>query len=228
MLDMVEAGIKEEGRPDSQALSQSHGVEARLALADRVRQGFDSTIGNVLTHKLRFTPAADAEAAGAHNHALVDEAQPLIEPAGLDPVGSQVLHDRSVEAVADSAAHVGHAVDVNQPGQVHQHDVADLGGLSAGVNEGVVLPDTPDLGDASLAGQAVNSAASSGPKSLYAAHDGVFGHHNTAQLQAISYGGALSQLFSFGIPAALVFAAAAFLLWRRLGEPRSSASVSKV
>ena len=226
-MDMVDAGIKEEGRPDSQALSQSHGVEARLALAERVRQGFGSTIGNVLTHKFRFSPDDGADAAAAHNHALVDEAQPLIEPAGLDPAGSQVLHNHPVEAVPDAATRASHANDIGQPGQVQQHDLPIVGG-SSGVNEGVVLPNTPNLADASSAGQAANSAASHGAKSLYAAHDGVFGHHNAAQSQDVSYGGALTQLFSFGMPVALFFAAAAFILWRRLGEARPSVSVSKV
>ena len=59
---------------------------------------------------------------------------------------------------------------------------------------------------------------------LGAGHGGVFGSHGVVLPQTAGYGGALSQLLSFGVPVACVFVAVAFMLWKRLGAPMPSTS----
>ena len=209
MTDMVEAGITEEVHTDTQAIPQGHGVEARLALAERVRQGFSNSIGNVMSHKLTFTPAGDVESTASGDLPLVDEAQPLVEPAGAEMAEHEHARQHAIDVLTEAAVHQSHTHGSLQPGHVQQENLPAAEHLATGANEGVINPELPIVGDVP-------------PAEESAAHEGVFGHHNAAQLQEVTYGGALTQLVSFGLPCAFVLAAAAFVLWRRLGASRSS------
>lgn len=221
MADMVDSGITEGVLPDTQAIPQGHGVEARLALADRVRKGFG--IPTVIANQLHLTPA---NAALAAHPAVLDETDLLIEPAANDLVESDV-HHHPVQEVVGRVEHHHHHTQVQEPGQVLQDNLPSSVASADGMNEGLLSPDIPDLAHVDAEDHPGNNAVPlrDGSQSFADVHDGLFGQHSAAQPHAQSvYGGALSQLFAFGVPFAFIFAAASLVLWRRLGDPRLSTS----
>lgn len=167
-----------------------------------------------------------------NNQAWGNVAQPLIDPAKLHPVAVELPHQHAhpaLEEVAKPVAHEGHHAHAAQPGQV-LHDIIPTTADHAvrgepEANQGTiagVLPDPAHL-DATTHDKHFSVHLKDGQEQG-SAHDGVFGSQNAVLPQSAGYGGVLAQLFSFGLPVACVFAAVAFVLWKRLGDSRSSTS----
>ena len=227
MAEMVGAGVTEGLQPDTR-----HGVEAELALADQARNGLGSSMPNVVPHKLGSTSdELQAQAAGStvpkvvDNEAELDAAQALMQPTLVDPVASGVLHHHAHHAVhqlSDPVVHQGPHTHVEQVMPQTIPGSADPAvGVQPGVEVGVSEATLPDSADLSTENHEKHSGAHlRDGQEPGAAHDGIFGHHNAVLPQTADYGGSLSQLLSFGAPVACVFAAVAFVLWKRLGDSR--------
>ena len=232
MAEMVGAGVMEGLQPDTR-----HGVEAQLALEGT------TSIPNVVDHRLDLTqehPHTDSDI-HTHPHVVHDQAQkdaaqlvPLIKPTTLDPVEANVLHHDDVHhdvegagaLLVDPLVHEGHQAHTAQPGHTihgNRPGSADpMFGVQPGADTGVVEPTLPDSVNmpSGLNAEKHNDVHLRNQQELAAGHDGVFGNHGAVLPQTAGYGGVLSQLLSFGVPVACVFAAVAFVLWKRIGPSR--------
>lgn len=171
-----------------------------------------------------------ASAVVLHHDEHPDDAHHAVEGLGdavLDPVGHDVHHAHTGDAEQglhhDSPGSADPAVGV-QPG-------ANAGavGVQPGANAGAVgaaLPVSDDMASGLHAEKhgIHDDVHLRDEQEAAAARNGIFGKHSEVLPQSAGYGGVLSQLLSFGVPVACVFAAVAFVLWKRLGPLRPSTS----
>ena len=117
------------------------------------------------------------------------------DPASSDPAVSATSLDSANDShdLTDSEVHQHHKAGLKQPNLLGSAD--DLGTIE----------------DKHIVGSKQSEHVSG-------AHTGIFGHRDTAQPKTIGFDTAVSQLFSFGIPFAMIFAVAAVMLWKRLGD----------
>lgn len=196
MADMVEAGVMEADQ-SAELIPGGHGVEAHLAHAHQVgkdtAQPLKSTeahnsVGNVVSHKLHMPTTLD--------------------PVSGDPavtLPGHVLHQNH-EAASDTVAS-----DEDRAGSVDdlamKHEQA--------VHTGLIHSDIPE----SDARDMINKEEQRKLRSqVPVSSGGITGHHAAAQPQSAGFGTAVSQLSSFGMPFAGLFAVAAVVLWKRLGD----------
>lgn len=176
-------------------------------------------------------PHHHAEASGSadpvsvDNQAGVNVAQPWSDPVRLQPGAVEVPHQHAhhaVKEVVNPVVRQGHEVHAEQPGQVLRDNIPGTADPAVRaqpeVNHGAIPSNSANV-DAETHDKHFSMHSKDGQEQR-SAHDGVFGSQNTVLPQSAGYGGALFQLFSFGLPVACIFAAVAFVLWKRLGGSR--------
>lgn len=247
MADMVGSGVVEGLQPDTR-----HGVEAQLALEDQA--SMPNVVPHKLNPNHEQLPADAAMHTEPHvvdaNPAPVDATQPLpaIEPITVDPVPADVLHpdehhaehhdpQHAVEGLKDPLvdpvvhevhhAHTGEAEQVVHQSLPGSADPAI--GVQPGAHAGAVGATLP-VSDGMASGLSAEEHVTHGDvhlrdqQQVADPHDNIFGRQSSVLPQTAGYGGVLSQLLSFGVPVACVFAAVAFVLWKRMGPLRPSTS----
>ncbi len=211
MAEMVEAGVLEGEKPEDNILiPQGHGVEAHLALAhNHDHDAAANRIGNVVPHKLHMPATLDASASDP-NVGLSGNA---LEPADPDAGDAADLTDPT-----ESGSHRHHTAGIVQPGH-HVKPVNDVTMTDEQeMNEGLIKSDIADSTDNILSSSEEDQHRLRSTDSKSVSTPGIFGHHAAAQTKSVGFSTALSQLFSFGIPFAGIFAVAAVVLWKRLGD----------
>ena len=196
MADMVEAGVMEADQ-SAELIPGGHGVEAHLAHAHQVSKDAaqplksneaHKSIGNVASHKLHMPTTLD----------------PLAGDPALTLPG-HVLHQNH-QAASDTAAsdpdHVGSVDD-----RATKHEQA--------VHKQLIQSDFPDSDARDMV---IKEEQRKLRSQVPISSGGIVGHHAAAQPQSAGFGTAVSQLSSFGMPFAGLFAVAAIVLWKRLGD----------
>lgn len=196
MADMVEAGVMEADQ-SAELIPGGHGVEAHLAHAHQVSkdaaQPLNSneahkSVGNAASHKLHMPTTLD----------------PLSgDPARTLP--GQVLHQNhqvTSDTVASDQDHAGSVDDL-----ATNHEQA--------VHKELIQSHIPESNARDMV---IKEEQRKLRSQVPISSGGIVGHHAAAQPQSTGFGTAVSQLSSFGMPFAGLFAVAAVVLWKRLGD----------
>ena len=196
MPDMVEAGVMEADQ-SAELIPGGHGVEAHLAHAHQVTKDAaqplksneaHTSVGNVVSHKLHMPTTLD----------------PLAGDPALTLPG-HVLHQNH-QAASDSVAS-----DQDRAGSVD--DLAMK--REQAVHKEVIQSDIPESDARDMV---IKEEQRKLRSQVPISSGGIVGHHAAAQPQSAGFGTAVSQLSSFGMPFAGLFAVAAVVLWKRLGD----------
>lgn len=229
MAGMVEEGVRE-GDPAAVIIPKGHGVEAQLAHAHHLSAGTAQQLNN-------------AEAHGSMGHGASHQGH---LPANADPTAADAAANLPGHIMHPTQSLAGGVSDDTGSG-VHQHDVAGVQQTGQAAQHPVAFADDAAITDkqgaqeglmqSNLLDPADNTDTSSGEEQRKlkskvsestGSTAGIVGRHAVAQHQTVDSGAALSQLFSFGIPFAGIFAVAAVMLWRQLGDLRPLTSQSGV
>ncbi len=177
-----------EADQSAELIPGGHGVEAHLAHAHQVGNEAHNSIGNVVSHKLHMPTTLD--------------------PSSGDPaltLPGHILHQKH-EAASDTVAS-----DEDRTGSVDDLAVKH----EQAVHTGLIQSDIPE----SDAREVVNKEEQRKLRSqVPISSGGIVGYHAATQPQSAGFGTAVSQLSSFGMPFAGLFAVAAVVLWKRLGD----------
>jgi hypothetical protein len=196
MADMVEAGVTEVDQ-SAELIPGGHGVEAHLAHAHQVSKDAaqpvksneaHKSIGNVASHKLHMPITLD----------------PLSADPALTLPGHVIhqTHQVASDTVTSDEEHAGSADDLALKNEQALH-------------KGLIQSDVPDL---DVRDRVTKEEQLKLRSQVPVSSGGIVGHHAAAQPQSAGFGTAVSQLSSFGMPFAGLFAIAAVVLWKRLGD----------
>ncbi|DBA66998.1 TPA: hypothetical protein ACH3X2_002106 [Trebouxia sp. C0005] len=196
MADMVEAGVMEADQ-SAELIPGGHGVEAHLAYAHQVSKDAPQ-------------PLKSNE---AHNSVGIVASHKLHMPTTLDPLSGDpaltlpghVLHQNHQVTSGTVASDQDHAGSVDDLALKHEQTV----------HKGLIQSDIP-ASDAS--DMIIKEEQRKLRSQIPVSPGGIVGHHAAAQPQSAGFGTAVSQLSSFGMPFAGLFAVAAVVLWKRLGD----------
>ena len=185
----------------------------------------------------------DMVEAGVNEGKVVEELIPQGHGVEAHLAQAQMTHDGSTEDMPNVSAHKLSAAPKSVAKSTDVHGATTHGVAALDHNHGAVKQQLP----ASAASDATDNAVSlhdevlkghmpstsdesdvsygtieSPRQQARTVKNGVFGHQSAVSAKN---GGASAQLFSFGLPFAGIFAVAAVLLWKRLGDVSSHQSV---
>ena len=165
---------------------------------------------------------ADMVEAGVNEGEVTDALIPQGHGVEAHLAQAQMTHDGSTHLLPNQPSHHLHpAVNHNSHSAAKElsDDDANMVGLSSNAD------DEEHHRQLAASSGVAHASIESSKSPLRTSTNGIFGHQHAAQNQNVGFAATLSQLFSFGLPFAGIFAVAAVLLWKRLGDMSSHQAV---